>query len=158
MDSFLAVVFGLAALYAGGVIFVVSAGRQGPQRAAANGAGAAAGVAAALVLMVLLAHVAVAALVAAVVLFSGAIAYFVLVRDIGRRPAALTAVGAAALISLSFLLVSYLAVLAFIGAAGIYLLLRLWVRTRPALLVMGGTLSGLLAASGVVFAVALSTM
>jgi len=49
-------------------------------------------------------------------------------------------------------------VLALVGAAGVYLLLRLWLRTRPALLVMGGTLGGLLAASAFVFTVALSTM
>jgi hypothetical protein len=158
MDLALAILFGLAALYAGMVIFLVLVGSRGPQGAAASGAGAAAGVAACLALMVLLAQVTVAATIAAVVVFSGAVAYRVLVRDVGRPRAALAGIGAAALISLSFAFVSYLAVLAFLGAVGVYLLLRLWVRARTALLVMGGTLSGLLAASGLVFALALSTM
>ena len=48
--------------------------------------------------------------------------------------------------------------MALIGAAGVYLVLRLWLRTRPALLVMGGALGALLAASAGVFALALSSM
>jgi hypothetical protein len=158
MDLFLAIFFSLAALYSGMVIFLISVGGRGPRRAAASGAGAAAGVGACLVLMVLLAQVSVAATVAAAAVFSGAVAYLVLVRDVDRLRAALAGLGAAAIISLSFAFVSYLAVLALLGAAGLYLLLRPWLRTRPALLVMGGTLSGLLAASGLVFALALSTM
>jgi hypothetical protein len=108
--------------------------------------------------MVLLAHLTVAATVALVAVFTGAVAYLVLVRDLGRRRAVWAGVGAAVLISISFAFVSYLAVLAFLGAAGAYLLLRLWLRIRPALWVMGGTLGGLLAASAFVFAIALATM
>jgi hypothetical protein len=48
--------------------------------------------------------------------------------------------------------------MALIGAAGVYLVLRLWLQTRPALLVMGGTLAGLLTASAGVFALALAGM
>ncbi|MFG1921885.1 hypothetical protein [Cryptosporangium sp. NPDC048952] len=158
MDLSLAILFGLAALYAGTVMFLALIGQHGPQRAAASGAGTTAGVAACLVVMVLLAQVTVIATVAAVAVFSGAVAFLALLRDVGRLRAIVAGSGAAALISVSFMFVSYLAVLAFLGAAGVYVLLRLWVRTRPALLVMGGTLSGLLAASGLVFALALSTM
>lgn len=150
--------FVLAALYAGAVTGLVTLRERGLRRAASIGAVTAAGVAASLFLMVLLAHVTVAATLVVVVAFTVAVAYLVLVRDLGRQRATQTAVGAAVLIGLSFVFVSYLAVLAFLGAAGVYLLLRLWLRTRPALLLMGGTLGGLLAASAVVFAVALSTM
>jgi hypothetical protein len=48
--------------------------------------------------------------------------------------------------------------MALIGAAGIYLVLRRWVRTRPALVVTGGALGTLLAGSAAAFAVALSGM
>jgi hypothetical protein len=49
-------------------------------------------------------------------------------------------------------------VMALVGATGVYLVLRLRLRTRPALLVLGGTLGALLAASAGVFALALSGM
>jgi hypothetical protein len=158
VDLALVLLFVLAALYAGAVTSLVSLRERGVRRAASLGAAAAAGVAASLFLMVLLAHVTVAATLIVVVAFTCAVAYLVLVRDIGRQRATRTAAGAGALIGLSFVFVSYLAVLAFLGAAGVYLLLRLWMRTRPALLLMGGTLGGLLAASALVFALALSSM
>ncbi|MEV8517142.1 hypothetical protein [Dactylosporangium sp. NPDC051484] len=46
--------------------------------------------------------------------------------------------------------------MALIGAAGVHVMLR--PRTRPALLVMGGALGALFAASAGVFALALSNM
>jgi hypothetical protein len=49
-------------------------------------------------------------------------------------------------------------VMALIGAAGIYPVLRRRLRTRPALLVMGGALGTLLAGSAAAFVVALSSM
>jgi hypothetical protein len=158
VDLSLVILFVLAALYAGAVIFLVLLRRRGLLRAAVSGVAVTAGVAASLFSMVLLAHLSLAATVAVVAVFAGAVAYLVMLRDLGRPRAALSGVGAAVLISLCFAFVSYLAVLALVGAAGVYLLLRLWLRTRPALLVMGGTLGGLLAASAFVFAVALSTM
>jgi hypothetical protein len=158
VDLSLVVLLVVAALYSGAVTALVVPRHQGPRRAVASGIAVAAGVAASLFAMILLARVTVAATVAAEVVFAGAVTYLVLVRDVGRRRAALAGIGAAALLGLSFAFVSYLAVLALIGSAGGYLLLRLGLRTRPALLVTGGTLGGLLAASAVVFGVALSGM
>ena len=158
MDAALVILFGLAASYAAAVAFVVPLRRRGVRRAAVSGAGTAAGVAASLVLLVLLAHLSLAATVAAAAAFSGAAAYLILARDLGRPRAGLAGIGVAVLIGVSFAFVAYLAVLAFVGAAGGYLLLRLWLRTRPALLVMSGTLGGLLAASAAVFALALASM
>lgn len=158
MDYSLALMIGFAACYAGAVSLVALVPRRGFQQAVFGAAGVVAGVASSFVLMLLLARVHFALTEVVVVLFTGAAAYLVLRRDLGKRATVWSAVGAAVLIGACFLFVSYLAVMAFIGAAGIYLLLRLFLRIRPALLVMGGTLGGLLGASAVVFAVALANM
>jgi hypothetical protein len=89
---------------------------------------------------------------------AAAITYLTLVRDLGRARAGQAAAAAGLVIGTAFALVSYLAVMALIGAAGVYVVLRLRLRIRPALLVMGGTLGTLLAGSAAVFAVALSSM
>jgi hypothetical protein len=94
----------------------------------------------------------------AAALFAGVVTYLTLSRDLGAARTRLVAAAAVLLIGASFAFVSYLAVMALVGAAGLYLVLRRWMRTRPALLVMGGALGGLLTASAAVFALALSTM
>lgn len=148
----------LVALYAGVVAFVASIRPRGLERAAVVGGVTVAAVTGSFTAMILLAQVSLPATWVLAALFTGAVAHLVLLPDLGRARAALTAAGAALLIGAAFAFVSYLAVLAFVGAAGVYLLLRLGLRTRPALLVMGGTLGGLLAASGLVFAIALAGM
>ena len=158
MDLSLAILFIVAALYSGGVTFLTLLARRGFRPAATAGAGATAGIAAALFLIVLLAQASVAAAAVGVLLLVGAVTYLALARDLDRRKTVSVAIAAAALIGLSFAFVSYLGVLAFLGATGAYLLLRLRLRTRPALLVTGGALGCLLAASGAIFAVALSSM
>lgn len=158
MDSSLALMVGFAACYAGGVSLPVLVPRLGFQRAFLAAAGVVGGVALSFVLMLLLARVHVGLTAVVVLLFTGAVAYLVLRRDLGGRATVWASIGAAVLIGACFLFVSYLAVLAFIGAAGVYLLLRLFLRTRPALILMGGTLGGLLAASAAVFAIALASM
>jgi hypothetical protein len=52
--------------------------------------------------------------------------------------------------------VVYLAVIAFIVAISAYVLLRARVQIKPAMILMGTTLSGLLAASALAFWVSLS--
>jgi hypothetical protein len=158
MDISLAILFVVAALYSGGVTFLMFVVRHGLRPAVTAGTIAAAGIAAALFLIVLLAQVSLVAAGAAVLLLVGTVAYLALVRDLDRRRAVPAAVAVAVAIGLSFAFVSYLGVLAFLGATGFYLLLRLRLQTRPALLVTGGALGGLLAASGAIFAVALSGM
>jgi hypothetical protein len=158
MDSSLALMIGFAACYAGATSLPALVRRLGLQRAIPAGAGVVAGVVLAFVLMLFTARVHVGVTEVVVLLFTGAAAYLVLRPDLDRRAATWASAGTAALIGVAFVFVSYLAVMAFIGAAGVYLLLRLFLRIRPALLVMGGTMCCLLAASGAVFAVALANM
>lgn len=92
-----------------------------------------------------------AILIGGTAIFAGAVAYVVLRRDLGPRRAALAAAGAATVVTASFMFVVYLAVIAFIAAAGVYLLVRIRLRINPAFILMGTALSGLLAASALVF-------
>jgi len=148
----------LTALYAGAVTLLVVARNESMRAAPAAAARITAVVAGAFLLMVLLAHVAYPATVALAAVFSFLAARRALVDDLGFRNAGWVAAATAVLITAAFFLVSYLAVAALIGALGVYQLLRLRLRTRPALVVMGGTLGGLLAAAAAMFAAALATM
>jgi hypothetical protein len=158
VDMALVALIVLIAAYAGGVWVFVRLRPAGPARALIEGAGAAAGVAASFALMLVLARVWLPGTIIVAALLAGGVLYGTLLRDVGPAPAIGTAVAGGLLIAASFAFVSYLAVMALIGAAGVYLVLRLWLRTRPALLVMGGTLGALLTASAGVFALALSGM
>ncbi|MEO3745353.1 hypothetical protein [Plantactinospora sp. B5E13] len=151
MDSSLVILVGGTALFAGAVAYLGLLRDLGRRRAGWAAAGATAAVAVLFALMIYLAHLALPAVLGVVALSSGALAYLVLQRDLGRRRAVLAAVGAAAVVTASFLLVLYLAVIAFIGAVGVYLVARTRLRTAPALAFMGSTLGGLLAASVLVF-------
>jgi hypothetical protein len=158
MDSSLALMIGLAACYAGAVSLPVLIRRLDVQRAVPAAAGVVAGVVLSFLLMLLLARVHLGLTEVVVLLFVGVAAYLALRPDLGQRGTLWTAAGVSALIGVAFIFISYLAVLAFIGAAGLYVVLRLFLRIRPALLVMGGTLCCLLAGSAALFAVALSNM
>ncbi|MFF5226066.1 hypothetical protein [Dactylosporangium sp. NPDC000521] len=158
VDFALIALIALIAAYAGGVATVVRLRPAGARRALLEGAATTAGVAAAFALMLGLARVWLPGTVIVAALFAGAVLHITLVRDLGTRRAPVAAAAGGLLIGASFLFVSYLAVMALIGAAGVYLVLRLWLRTRPALLVLGGTLGALLTAAAGVFAVALATM
>lgn len=158
MDSSLAILIAGTALFAGAVAYPVLRPDLGKRGAGLASLAAAAAVAAAFLLMLGLAAIAVPATVAVAALFTGAVAYLVLRRDLGERRAASAAAGAALVVAVCFLFVVYLAVIAFVAAAGVYLLLRTRLRTGPALILMGSTLSGLLAAAGVAFWAALASM
>lgn len=158
VDFALVALIALIAAYAGAVWLIARLRSAGPARALIEGAGATAGIAASFLLMLTLARVWLPGTIVVAALLAGGILYGTLVRDVGPARAGGTAVVGGLLIAASFVFVSYLAVMALIGAAGVYLVLRLWLRTRPALLVMGGTLAGLLTASAGVFALALSSM
>ena len=84
---------------------------------------------------------------ALVALFTAAVAYLTFTRDLGRRRAARHAAGAAAVTTLCFAFVSYLAVLALVAAAGAYLLQRRRHQISQAAMTMGTTFSTLIAAS-----------
>jgi hypothetical protein len=141
--------------YAGAVAFLTRLRDLGPGRAALAGAGTSVGIAAMFVLMTKVPYLASFALIA---LFIGGTGYLVFRRDLGQGRAVVAAVAAAVLLTGCALFVSYLAVMAYIAAAGIYLVLGLRLRVGPALLVMGTALGGLLAASAAVFAIALASM
>lgn len=151
MESSLAILVGGTAAFAGTVAHLVLRRGLGPRRAAVAAVGAATAVAANFLLMLYLATVALPAGVGLVALSSSAVAYLVFLRDLGRRRAALAAAGTATVVTASFLFVVYLAVIAFIAAIGAYLLLRTRLRIGPAIILMGTTLSGLLAAFALVF-------
>jgi hypothetical protein len=130
VDSSLAILIGGTAGFAGAVAYLVLLRDLGRRRAALNAVGAATAVTASFLLMLYLAMLRPFGLWAAVgfiALFSGAVAYLVFLRDLGGWRAALAAVGAAIAVTASSLFVLHLAVVAFIAASGIYLLLR----TRP---------------------------
>lgn len=158
VDFALVALIVLVAGYAGGVVATVRLRAAGPARALLEAAAAAGGVAASFALMLVVARVWLPGTVIAAALLAGSVLYLTLARDLGPGRAGIAAAAGGVLIGLSFLVVSYLAVMALIGAAGLYLVLRLWLRTRPALLVMGGSLGALLAASAGVFALALASM
>jgi hypothetical protein len=159
VDFALVALIALIAAYAGGVWIIVRLRPAGPARALTEGTGAAAGVATSFALMLVLARVWLPGTIIVAALLAGGVLYGTLLRDVGPARAGGTAVAGGLLIAASFVFVSYLAVMALIGAAGVYLVLRLWLQqTRPALLVMGGTLAGLLTASAGVFALALAGM
>ena len=150
MDLSLAILIVLAAGFAGAAV--------GLSHGFARGAVAAIGVAAGFALMLGLARVWLPGTFLVAAAQAAAITYLTLVRDLGRARAGQAAATAGLVIGAAFALVSYLAVMALIGAAGVYVVLRLRLRIRPALLVMGGTLGTLLAGSAAVFAIALSSM
>jgi hypothetical protein len=158
VDFALVALIALIAAYAGGVATIVRLRPAGCARALLEGVAGAAGVAASFALMLALARVWLPGTIVVAALLAGCVLYGMLVRDLGAARAGGTAAAGGLLIGASFLFVSYLAVMALIGAAGVYLVLRLWLRIRPALLVMGGALGALLAASAGVFALALSSM
>ncbi|MEV4138587.1 hypothetical protein AB0J72_41270 [Dactylosporangium sp. NPDC049742] len=158
VDLALIALIALIATYAGAVATVTRLRPAGARRALLEGAATTTGVAACFALMLALARVWLPGTIIVATLLAGAVLHRTLVRDLGPARASAAATAGGLLIGASFLFVSYLAVMALIGAAGVYLVLRLWLRTRPALLVLGGTLGTLLAASAGVFALALSTM
>ncbi|GAB3977213.1 hypothetical protein V1634_14390 [Plantactinospora veratri] len=151
MDSSLALLVGATAVCAGAVGYLVQPRALGPRRAVVAAVGVAVGVTASFLLMLYLASLALPAVVGFVALFTAAVGYPVFRRDLGPRRAGVAAAGSAAVVTASFLFVVYLAVIAFIAAIGVYLLLRDRVRIAPALIMTGTTLGGLLAASALVF-------
>ncbi len=158
VDFALVALIALMAAYAGGVATIVRRRPSGPARSLLEGVGVAAGVAAGFALMLMLARVWTPGTIIVAALLAGGVLHGTLLRDLGPARAGAVAAAGGLLIGASFLFVSYLAVMALIGAAGVYLVLRLWLRARTALLVMGGTLGTLLAASAGVFALALASM
>lgn len=158
VDVALIALIALIAAYAGVVATVVRLRPAGPRRALLDGAATATTVAASFALMLVLARVWLPGTFIAGALLAAGVLYGTLVRDLGTTRAAGTAAAGGLLIGACSLFVSYLAVIAVIAAAGVYLVLRLKLRTRPALLVTGGALGALLTASAGAFALALSTM
>lgn len=151
MDSALALLVGGTAIFAGAVAYLVTLRDRDRQRAGLAAAGAAGAVAAGFLLMLALATVSVPATVGLAALLTGPGAFLVLARDLGRRRAALAAAGTTAVVAASFLVVFYLAVMAFVAAAGVYLLVRARLQINAALVLMSTTLSGLLAAAALAF-------
>lgn len=151
MDLALAILIGATAVFAGATGYAGFLGELGRRRAALAGAGAAAGVTAGFLVLLLLARIALPAAPGFLALAGGTVAYLVLLRDLGRRRAALAAAGAAAVVTASALFVLYLAVAAFVGAVGTYLLLRTRLRIGPSIVLTATTLSGLLAAAAAAF-------
>lgn len=150
MDLSLAVLIVLVAGYAGAIVRLT--------HGLAKGAATAVAVLAGFGLMLGLARVWLPGTFVVALASAAAITYLTLVADLGRSRAGRVAVAGGLVIGAAFAFVSYLALMALIGAAGIYLVLRRRLRVRPALLVMGGALGTLLAGSAAMFAVALSSM
>jgi len=158
VDSSLAILIGGTAIFAGVVAYLVLLRDLGRRGAGVAAAAAASAVTASFVLMLYLATVATPAVAGLVALLTGGVAYMVFLRDLGRRRAALAAAEAAAAVTTSFLFVVYLAVIVFVGAVGIYLLARVRLRINAALIMAATTLSGLLAASALVFWISLTSV
>lgn len=152
MDLALAVLIGGTAAYAGGV-GAVKAGRA---RALAVGAAVAA---AGFVLMVVIANAGADLWAYVPVPFLvGAATFLVLRDDVGSRRAWGAAAGLGLLIGAATLYISYLAPMAFVGAAGVYVVLRRWLPVRVSLLVMAAALGSLLLLAAAAFGLALASM
>jgi hypothetical protein len=163
VDIALIALMAFAAIFAGGVVAVINLRPSGVAKAALAGLGSAVGVAGAFALMLVGANLEPTAVGMPIMftvgaLFAAAVVYLTLRRDLHRAKAAAVAIAVAAVVTASMVFVSYLAIFSLIGAAGIYLLLRLKLRIRPAMLVMGGALGCLLTASAAVFVAALASM
>ncbi|MDG4781858.1 hypothetical protein O7614_19565 [Micromonospora sp. WMMD961] len=158
MDLNLMIFIGGAVVFGGAVAYLVLLRERGAQRAALAAVGVATALAASFLLMLMLARLALPAALGFVALFSGAVTYLVLRRELGARWAALLAAGATMVITASALFLVYLAVIAFVVAIGVFLLLRIRLRLAPALVLMGGTLGGLLATSAGAFWISLTYM
>lgn len=156
VDSALTLLVGGTAIFAGAVAYLVTLRDRDWRRAGLAAAGAAGAVIAGFLLMLALATVSVPATVGLVALVTSPVAYLVLVRDLGGRRAALAAAGTTAVVTASFLVVFYLAVMAFIAATGVYLLVRARLQINAALVLMSTTLSGLLAAAALAFWISLT--
>src|SRR5689334_18204205 len=128
VDLALVALIALLASYAGGVTAIVRLRPAGPARALLDGVGAAVGVAASFALLLVLARVWLPGTIIVAVLLAGGVLYGTLLRDLGPARAGAIAAGGGLLIGASFLFVSHLAVMALIGAAGVYLVLRLWLQ------------------------------
>jgi hypothetical protein len=158
MDSSLAFMITGVALYAGAVAFLVLRKQLDTMRSVLAGLFTIVAVAGSFQLMISLAGVTLWAMYATIALFTATVTYLAFVRDLDRTWTVASTIGAAALVTLASVVVSYLAVMAYIGAVGVYLVLRMWVRVRPALIMMGTALGGFLALSVAAFAVALASM
>jgi len=82
---------------------------------------------------------------------AGAGTYWLTRRDLSRQRATVISVGSAVAVGASFTFVLYLAVLAFVAAVAMYLLLRSWVDANRALAVSATTFTGLIAAGAMTF-------
>lgn len=131
---------------------------SGERRPIVVGSGVFVGVAASFFAAVGLAHLHLAAMAALIAVLTGASTYGVVLKDLGRGRAAALALGMMVMVTGASLFVSYLAPMAFVATASSYLLARLWIQTRAALIVMGTAFGGLLALSAAVFVVAISQM
>lgn len=158
MDFFLVLLICATAGYAGAVVSIVRLRERGMARALQEGAVAATGVAASFFLMVALAHLTVFASVAASAVFVGVVTYLAVARDLSPAWRPWVTVGLTVLVTAVSLFASYLALMAFVGAAGVYRLVRLRLRTGPSLVFMGTSLGVLMAGAVGMFLVALSQM
>ena len=156
MDASLQVLIAGTAVYGGAVAHLVLVRRLGHRRAALAAAGTAAAVAAGFLFAIYLATVALPAVFGFVALVAGGTTYLSFRGDLGPRRAAVTGACAAAVVTVSFQAVLYLALIAFIAGIGVYHLVRTRYRIRPAMIMMGSTVSGLLAAAGLAFWVSLT--
>ncbi|MBT0773697.1 hypothetical protein KIH74_32430 [Kineosporia sp. J2-2] len=157
MDIALIVLILGTAGYAG-IMALLLALRRGTARPVLIGAASFVGVAAgffAAVGLARLAHWGVLGLVAALV---GGGTYLALSGDLGGRRAGRAALVASVVVTCAAVFVSYLAPMAYVVTVSTYLLLRLWVRTRPALMIMSTAFCGLLVVALGVFYVGVSRM
>jgi hypothetical protein len=108
--------------------------------------------------MIGLAHISVIATDLFAGLCLGAVSYLMLRPDLGSKRAVAAAAGIGLIMTVAVVVVSYLGVMAFIGAMALYALTRNHVRLVPALIVTGTTLSGLLAGAVLIFWIGLQGM
>ncbi|GAB3283511.1 hypothetical protein [Kineosporia babensis] len=156
-DISLVVLFLLTAAYTAVTGSFVAAKRQHGSPVLVGGA-AFAGVLAFLFGVLLIANLSVIAALVVSVLASGVGCYRLVRADLTQNQAITVAVGATLLVAAVGLFVLYLALISLIVAGSSYLVVRLWWQARATLVAMGTMLGGLLAASAVVFGIALSQM
>ncbi|GAA3640111.1 hypothetical protein GCM10022223_69140 [Kineosporia mesophila] len=105
-----------------------------------------------------LAHLSLLAMTALIAAATAGGAYGVLRGDLGHRRASVAAVIVMLVTTAASVLVSYLAPMALVATASTYLLVRVWISTRQALMIMSAAFGGLLGMAGTVFYIGVSNM
>ncbi|GLY33482.1 hypothetical protein [Kineosporia sp. NBRC 101731] len=140
------------------VMALLVAWRRGHRQPVRTGALTLVAVAASFFAAVGLARLDIFAMIAFIATATAVSTYGVLHHDLGRRRAVATAVVMMLVTTAASLFISYLAPMALVATASTYLLVRVWISTRQALMIMSAAFGGLIVLGGTFFYIGVSNM